>query len=46
MSNDAYRIRLMIRAMERTDAELFGHRHLYEETARKLAERLIAGCSK
>ncbi|QNM95492.1 hypothetical protein [Chitinimonas koreensis] len=41
-SADAYRIRLMHRAMARSDEELFGRRHLYEACALKLAQRIIA----
>lgn len=43
MSYDAYRIGLMQRALARSDAELFGHRHLYQSTLWNVAVRLI-GC--
>lgn len=43
MSNDAYRLKLMVRALSRTDEELFGHRQMYLDCAQRLAARLIAG---
>jgi hypothetical protein len=43
MSFDAYRIGLMKRALGRSDAELFGHRGLYEAALWRAAVRLIAG---
>ncbi len=43
ISNDAYRLRLMFRALDRTDAELHGHRQMYLDCAWRLAARLIAG---
>lgn len=43
MSNDAYRLSLMRRALARSDEELFGNRHRYFEVAQRLAARLIAG---
>ncbi|WP_224005219.1 hypothetical protein [Paraburkholderia tropica] len=45
MSDDAYRLGLMLRAMARTDAELFGNRSRYEAVALRCAARLIAGNS-
>lgn len=46
MSNDAYRIQMMKRALSRSDAELHGFRANYEAVARRLAARLIAGEAK
>jgi hypothetical protein len=46
MSNDAYRIVLMNRALARSDAELHGFRANYEAVARSIAARLIAGKAK
>ncbi|WP_213766605.1 hypothetical protein [Caballeronia sp. dw_19] len=43
MSDEAFRLSLMRRALSRSDEELFGNRHRYFEVARKLAARLIAG---
>lgn len=43
MSDDAYRILLMKRAMTRSDAELFGNRARYEAVAKQCGARLIAG---
>ena len=37
MSDHAYRLLLMKRALARSDAELFGHRPRYLEVARRLA---------
>lgn len=42
MSDDAYCLLLMKRALLRTDAELFGNRARYEERARQLAGRLLS----
>ena len=42
MSDDAYRMFLMQRALARTDAELFGHRQCYIEVAQRLAARLLS----
>ena len=42
MSNDAFRMALMQRALARTDAELFGFRRRYIETAQRLAARLLS----
>lgn len=42
MSEDAYRIGLMQRALNRSDAELFGNRQRYIETAQRLAGRLLS----
>lgn len=36
-----YRLALMQRALARSDAELYGHRKRYEETARRIAAELI-----
>lgn len=41
MSVDAHRLLLMKRAMARTDAELFGRRHLYADVAQRLAAKLL-----
>jgi hypothetical protein len=41
MSEDAYCLHLMRRALARTDAELFGHRARYEARQIELAQRLI-----
>ncbi|AJZ56897.1 hypothetical protein OI25_7213 [Paraburkholderia fungorum] len=43
MSDHAYRLALMKRALLRTDAELFGHRDRYRSVAQRLARDLIAG---
>lgn len=43
MSDHAYRLALMKRALLRTDAELFGHRARYRSVAQRLARDLIAG---
>lgn len=42
MSEDAYYLLLMKRALLRTDAELFGNRARYEERSRQLAGRLLS----
>ena len=42
MSNEAYRLLLIKRALARSDAELFGHRSRYLEVARRLAALLLA----
>ncbi len=42
MSDDAYRLLLMTRALARSDAELFGLRPRYIEVARRLAARLLS----
>ena len=36
-----YRLRLLKRALQRTDRELFGHRDFYECAARNAATKLI-----
>ena len=41
MSDIAYRLLLMKRALARSDAELFGHRPRYLEVARRLAALLL-----
>lgn len=43
MSDDAYRLSIMRRALARSDAERFGNRHRYLEVAQRVAARLIAG---
>ncbi|MEW6343017.1 MAG: hypothetical protein AB1704_20340 [Pseudomonadota bacterium] len=43
MSDHAYRLALMNRALARSDAELFGHRQRYWDVAQRLAGELIAG---
>lgn len=43
MSDHAYRLLLMKRAMTRSDAELFGHRQRYWDVAQRLATDLLAG---
>ena len=43
MSDDAYCLYLMRRALARNDAEFFGHRAVYEARARQLAGRIISG---
>ena len=43
MSETAYRLHLMLRALRRTDADLFGNRQRYEATRDRLAAQLIAG---
>ncbi len=43
MSYEAYRLKLMMRALERSDAELHGFRHRYLAVAQSLSARLIAG---
>lgn len=43
MSYTAYRLHLMLRALGRSDAELFNRRHLYEAVRDRLAAQLIAG---
>ena len=40
MSEAAYRMMLMQRALARSDAELFGHRQRYIEAAQRLAAQL------
>ncbi|WP_420213375.1 hypothetical protein ACN8ZM_39850 (plasmid) [Burkholderia aenigmatica] len=42
MSDDAYCLMLVNRALSRSDAELFGHRVQYQIRARQLAERIIS----
>ena len=42
MSDNAYRLLLMKRALARSDAELFGHRPRYLEVARRLAALLLS----
>ncbi|MXN76416.1 hypothetical protein GR157_16920 [Burkholderia sp. 4701] len=42
MSDDAYFLLLMRRALARDDVELFGHRALYTARARQLAARIIS----
>ena len=42
MSNHAYRLMLMKRALERSDAELFGQRPRYLEVAKRLAALLLS----
>ena len=42
MSDHAYRLLLMKRALARSDAELFGHRPRYLEVARRLAALLLS----
>ena len=42
MSDHAYRLLLMKRALARSDAELFGHRSRYLEVARRLAALLLS----
>jgi len=42
MSDTAYRLLLMKRALARSDAELFGHRPRYLEVARRLAALLLS----
>ncbi|WP_293196000.1 hypothetical protein [Ottowia sp.] len=42
MSDDAYRMGLMQRALRRSDEELFGHRQRYVEVAQRLAARLLS----
>lgn len=41
MSDDAYNLHLMARALRRSDAELFGHRARYSARQWQLAQRLI-----
>ena len=41
MSDHAFRLLLMKRALARSDAELFGHRPRYHEVARRLAALLL-----
>jgi hypothetical protein len=43
MSDDAYCLILMCRALARNDAALFGYRAVYEARARQLAGRIISG---
>jgi hypothetical protein len=43
MSDDAYCLYLMRRALARDDAELCGHRAVYEARARQLAGRILSG---
>jgi hypothetical protein len=43
MSELAYRLYLLQRALRRSDAELFGQRARYEASARIVGARLIAG---
>lgn len=43
MSETAYRLHLMLRALRRTDSELAGRRALYEAVRDRLAQQLIAG---
>lgn len=42
MSDHAYRLLLMKRALARSDAELFGHRPRYLGVARRLAALLLS----
>ena len=42
MSDNAYRLLLVKRALARSDAELFGHRPRYLEEARRLAALLLS----
>ena len=42
MSDTAFRLLLMKRALARGDAELFGHRPRYLEVARRLAALLLS----
>ena len=42
MSDNAFRLLLMKRALARSDAELFGHRPRYLEVARRLAALLLS----
>ncbi len=42
MSDDAYCLYLVRRALTRSDAELRGYRAVYEVRARQLAERIIS----
>ena len=42
MSDTAYRLLLMKRALARSDAELFGHRPRYLEVVRRLAALLLS----
>lgn len=42
MSDEAYRILMMKRALARTDAELFGRRDLYLAVAMRLATKLLS----
>ena len=42
MSDHAYRLLLMKRALARSDAELLGHRPRYLEVARRLAAFLLS----
>ena len=42
MSDHAYRLLLMKRALARSDAELLGHRPRYLEVARRLAALLLS----
>jgi hypothetical protein len=43
MSETAYRLHLMLQALRRSDAELFGNRAGYEAARDRLAAQLIAG---
>ena len=43
MSETAYRLHLMLQALRRSDAELFGNRPAYEAARDRLAAHLIAG---
>lgn len=42
MSDDAYCLKLMRRALARSDAELFGHRARYEARLAVLVGRLLS----
>jgi hypothetical protein len=42
MSDHAYRLMLMERALARSDAELFGQRSRYLEVAKRLAALLLS----
>ena len=42
MSDDAYRLILMKRALARSDSELFGQRPRYLEVAKRLAALLLS----
>jgi len=42
MSDNAYRLLLMKRALGRSDAELFGQRSRYLEVAKRLAALLLS----
>lgn len=42
MSDEAFRMQLMKRALQRSDAELFGYRQRYIDVARRLAATLLS----